>query len=82
MMPTTARSTSSMVSDDAPSLPRRASPTRSSSVVKTSHALRNGVGVFFSPIPTTVRPLSRMRLARRVKSLSLDTRQNPSTELV
>ena len=54
----------------------------SSSVVKMSHALRNGVGVFFSPIPITVRPLSRIRLAKRVKSLSLDTRQKPSTEFV
>ena len=40
-------------------------------VVKMSPALRNGTGVFFSPMPMTVRPLSRMRLARRVKSLSL-----------
>ena len=84
MMSTTARSTSSMVRlDEEPlALSRRASPMSSSSVVKMSHALRNGVGVFFSPIPITVRPLSRIRLARRVKSLSLDTRQKPSTEFV
>ena len=50
--------------------------------MKISHALRNGTGVFFSPIPMTVRPLSRMRLARRVKSLSLETMQNPSTDPV
>ena len=56
--------------------------SKSSSVVKMSHALRKGTGVFFSPMPTTVRPLSRMRLARRVKSLSLDTMQKPSTERV
>ena len=45
-----------------------------------SHAFLNGVGVFFSPMPMTVRPLSRIRLARRVKSLSLDTMQNPLTD--
>ena len=59
-----------------------AAGSSSSRVVKMSHALRNGTGVFFSPMPMTVRPLSRMRLARRVKSLSLDTMQNPSTERV
>ncbi len=53
--------------------------TSSSKVVNTSHARRKGTGVFFSPMPTTVRPLSRRRLARRVKSESLDTRQKPST---
>ena len=58
------------------------SPSRSFSVVKMSHAFLNGVGVFFSPMPMTVRPLSRIRLARRVKSLSLDTMQKPSTERV
>ena len=53
--------------------------TSSSSVVNTSQARRKGVGVFFSPMPMTMRPLSRRRLARRVKSESLDTRQKPST---
>ena len=53
--------------------------TSSSSVVNTSQARLKGVGVFFSPMPMTMRPLSRKRLARRVKSESLDTRQKPST---
>ena len=38
-----------------------------------------GFGVFFSPMPMTVMPPSRRREARRVKSLSDETRQNPST---
>ena len=37
---------------------------------------------FFSPIPMTSMPASRRRAARRVKSLSEDTRQNPSTRPV
>ena len=35
-------------------------------------------GVFCSPNPNTSTPCSRMRAASRVKSLSDDTRQNPS----
>ena len=45
-------------------------------------AARKARGVFSSPIPITVMPDSRRRLARRVKSLSLDTMQKPSTLLV
>ena len=43
-----------------------------------SQAATNGFGVFRSPKPYTVRPDSRIRAARRVKSLSLETMQNPS----
>src|SRR5215471_7530892 len=43
-----------------------------------SHAATNALGVLRSPNPYTVRPDSRSRAARRVKSLSLETRQNPS----
>src|SRR6266511_1884232 len=43
-----------------------------------SQAATNGLGVLRSPKPYTVRPDSRMREARRVKSLSLDTMQKPS----
>ncbi len=43
-----------------------------------SHAATNGLGVLRSPNPYTVSPDSRSRAARRVKSLSLETRQNPS----
>ena len=57
------------------------SSKRSSSSVKISHALRNGRGVFASPIPITRFPLSRSLLASLVKSLSLETRQNPSSSL-
>ena len=38
-------------------------------------------GVFASPIPITRFPLSRSLLASLVKSLSLETRQNPSSSL-
>ena len=50
--------------------------------MKMSQALRKGAGVLFSPIPITVLPLSLRRLASLVKSLSLDTRQKPSSSLV
>ena len=43
-----------------------------------SQATINGFGVFFSPIPITCFPASLSRVANRVKSLSLETRQNPS----
>ena len=43
-----------------------------------SQAETNGFGVLRSPNPYTVRPDSRMREASLVKSLSLETRQNPS----
>ena len=43
-----------------------------------SHAATNGFGVLRSPKPYTIRPDSRIRAASRVKSLSLDTMQNPS----
>src|SRR5215475_7492037 len=43
-----------------------------------SQAATNAFGVLRSPNPYTVRPDSRSRAARRVKSLSLETRQNPS----
>lgn len=84
MMSTTACSTASL--GTALPLPPPEPPERSrlfcmssSKVVNTSQARRKGTGVFFSPMPMTVRPLSRRRLARRVKSESLDTRQKPST---
>ncbi len=44
-----------------------------------SQATINGSGVFFSPIPITFIPASRKRVAKRVKSLSLETRQKPFT---
>ena len=47
-----------------------------------SHADTNGLGVLRSPKPYTTNPDSRIRAARRVKSLSLDTRQKPSKRLV
>ena len=37
-----------------------------------------GFGVFFSPMPMTFFPASRSRVARRVKSESLDTSTKPS----
>ena len=37
-----------------------------------------GLGVFFSPMPYTFIPASRRRMARRVKSESLDTSTKPS----
>src|SRR5580693_3413347 len=43
-----------------------------------SQAATKGLGVLRSPNPYTVRPDSRRRAARRVKSLSLETMQNPS----
>ena len=80
MMSTTACSTESF-GTELPLEPfsLRLFCTSSSRVVNTSQARRKGVGVFFSPMPMTMRPLSRRRLARRVKSESLDTRQKPST---
>ena len=39
----------------------------------------NEFGVFFSPIPMTFIPDSRKRIAKRVKSESLETMQKPST---
>ena len=62
--------------------PNVLSSRSNSNSVKISHAFRNGAGVLLSPIPITMRPLSRRRLASFVKSLSLDTRQNPSSSLV
>ena len=44
-----------------------------------SQATMKGLGVFFSPMPYTFLPASRRRMARRVKSLSLDTSTKPST---
>src|SRR5262249_56592979 len=43
-----------------------------------SQAATNAFGVLRSPKPYTVRPDSRSLAASLVKSLSLDTRQNPS----
>src|SRR5215469_8418235 len=43
-----------------------------------SQAATNALGVLRSPNPYTVSPDSRSLAASRVKSLSLDTRQNPS----
>ena len=43
-----------------------------------SQAVTKGRGVFCSPMPMTCMPASRSRVARRVKSQSLDTMQNPS----
>ncbi len=86
-MLTTAFSMSALEVDGLPSagallLPLAWRPllVSSSRAVNTSQARRKGSGVFFSPMPMTMRPLSRRRLARRVKSESLDTMQNPSTE--
>ncbi|VWM09400.1 Uncharacterised protein [Collinsella intestinalis] len=39
----------------------------------------NGLGVFCSPIPITIMPLSRKRATSRVKSESELTMANPST---
>src|SRR4249919_2351313 len=47
-----------------------------------SHACTKASGVLRSPKPYTVSPSSRRRCARRVKSLSLDTRQKPSKRRV
>ncbi len=44
-----------------------------------SQAATNGAGVVRRPRPYTVIPDSRSRVAKRVKSLSLDTITNPST---
>ena len=38
-----------------------------------------GLGVLRSPMPYTFMPASRRRMARRVKSESLDTSTKPST---
>lgn len=43
-----------------------------------SQAVTKGLGVLRSPKPYTVKPCSRIREARRVKSLSLETMQKPS----
>src|SRR6516164_6006564 len=43
------------------------------------HACRKLSGVFCSPKPKTSAPCSRRRNARRVKSLSEETRQKPSS---
>src|ERR1700726_580136 len=43
------------------------------------HACRKLSGVFCSPKPKTSAPCSRRRDARRVKSLSEETRQKPSS---
>ena len=47
--------------------------------MKRSQAETNAVGVLRRPIPYTVIPASRSRVARRVKSLSLETMTKPST---
>jgi hypothetical protein len=44
-----------------------------------SQAATKGRGVLRSPKPTTSSPSSRMRRASPVKSLSLETMQNPSS---
>ena len=44
-----------------------------------SHDTMNGRGVFRSPMPMTNLLDSRSRVASRVKSLSLEMMQNPST---
>ena len=43
-----------------------------------SHAATKDLGVLCSPKPYTICPDSRSRWASLVKSLSLDTMQNPS----
>jgi hypothetical protein len=43
-----------------------------------SHAAMKALGAFLSPKPDTVSPDSRSLAASRMKSLSLDTMQNPS----
>ncbi|MNQ65437.1 hypothetical protein D3C85_798910 [compost metagenome] len=47
--------------------------------INLSQAPINASGVLRSPSPYTFLPASRSRVARRVKSLSLETIQNPST---
>ena len=47
-----------------------------------SHDTMKGRGVFRSPMPMTYLLDSRRRVARRVKSLSLEMMQNPSTLLL
>ena len=46
------------------------------------HAFLNESGVFSSPKPNPLRPSSRIRRARPVKSLPLETRQKPSKRRV
>ena len=55
------------------------SSQRRSRKKKRSQDTRNGSGVLLSPIPMTIMPASRRRMARRVKSLSEVARQKPST---
>ena len=52
---------------------------RISIYINLSQATIKGVGVFFSPIPITCIPASLSLVANFVKSLSLETRQNPFT---
>ena len=47
--------------------------------LKALQAVLNGLGVFFSPMPMTCLPDSLSLMASLVKSLSLETMQNPST---
>src|SRR3989338_5321554 len=54
-------------------------PTMFSMKTKRLQTLRRLSGVLDSPIPITCKPSSRMRDARRVKSLSDDTSTKPST---
>jgi len=54
------------------------SATKFSVKMKRVQAWRKASGVFCWPMPKTSIPCSRMRAASRVKSLSEETRQNPS----
>ena len=49
---------------------------------KRLQTLRSASGAFFSPMPMTSRPFSRIRLASAVKSLSEDTSTKPSNRPV
>ena len=53
--------------------------SRTSRKTKRSQEARKDSGVFFSPMPITTLPASRIRVASLLKSPSLETIQNPST---
>ena len=63
---------------DSASASASLSARSTSAKMNLSQAVTKGLGVLRSPKPYTVRPCSRMREARRVKSLSLETMQKPS----
>ena len=92
IMPRTRRSmesrlmaVSSLAAGSALSAAGRAGSSSGSALFKIrsrylnwSQALTKGPSVLLSPMPMTSLPASRRRAARRVKSLSDETMQNPS----